>query len=513
MATVPNIIAELGHMIDWVNTQIGCGLDAASCAQQQYDQLTAKINSIATISQEEATELVTQIRMNAMGEWSGSQIASLCSLVGTKCFGAGNGGGEKRWQEIVSFPRLMTSKEVSAIKSGNLSQKATVKLVVARAHLLGMHTLSEAAKGHITAVVATAMGVELQGKQWYSLLQDVKSKLVKLKSSAWKHRTIWLYDNPSALMAEPWYEAAYGDLGPSDDPWEIEEPEVLRSSHRRSGKQKPDAPACSAPAAGATPTPLGHAEMAAYQSMFGHGLASVLFNAAAAAHGSPHASSSQWSAAPGLAPPPKAAPAAPAPVPDPADAAAKAAAAAAALPADAVPKPKPPGAAPPVAAGGPAGAPEEPDMSGEEAALRDSIAARSALRKPSAACKRPAAANADDDDAEFGADGDDAAPAAKTAMKAKNEKPMKAMKVAKVAKTKPIAKTKKVEPVKVTTLKYAGVPTKPQPPIEYKDWKIYVSMGRKVWRTLQRGKVVDQQWSWATDPKTSWARMVKFINS
>ena len=173
----------------------------------------------------------------------------------------------------------------------------------------------------------------------------------------------------------------------------------------------------------------------------------------------------------------------------------------------------PPGAVPPVAAGGPAGAPEDPDMSGEEAALRDSIAARSALRRPAAARKRPAAANADDDDAEVSADGDDAAPAAKTAMKAKNEKPMKAMKVAKVAKAKPIAKTKKVEPVKVTTLKYAGVPKKPQPPIEYKDWKIYVSMGRKVWRTLQRGKVVDKQWSWATEPKKSWARMVKHINS
>ena len=68
MATVPNLISELSHMIPWVHTQIGCGLDPASCAQQQFDCLTAKIRSLSAISVEEATGLVSAIRTNALGE-------------------------------------------------------------------------------------------------------------------------------------------------------------------------------------------------------------------------------------------------------------------------------------------------------------------------------------------------------------------------------------------------------------------------------------------------------------
>eukprot|EP00959_Pyramimonas_sp_CCMP1952_P421075 8820581-Pyramimonas_sp.AAC.1 len=72
-------------------------------------------------------------------------------------------------------------------------------------------------------------------------------------------------------------------------------------------------------------------------------------------------------------------------------------------------------------------------------------------------------------------------------------------------------KAAKLEPVKMPTLKYPGVPKKAQPPVLYKQWKIYVSMGRQVWRTLKQGERVDQQFSFAHDPKTSWANLVKHV--
>ena len=67
MATAPDTIAELGHMIGRVHAQIGRGLGPASCAQQQFNSLAAKIGNLSTIGVEDATELVSAIRCNALG--------------------------------------------------------------------------------------------------------------------------------------------------------------------------------------------------------------------------------------------------------------------------------------------------------------------------------------------------------------------------------------------------------------------------------------------------------------
>eukprot|EP00959_Pyramimonas_sp_CCMP1952_P402230 8428860-Pyramimonas_sp.AAC.1 len=66
MATVANIIADMSHVIDWVQAQIGCGLDPRSYATQQVDCLTAKNRGLLTISVTEATGLVAAIRTNAL---------------------------------------------------------------------------------------------------------------------------------------------------------------------------------------------------------------------------------------------------------------------------------------------------------------------------------------------------------------------------------------------------------------------------------------------------------------
>ena len=385
MTTVPNLISELSHMIQWVHTQIGCGLDPASCAQQQFDCLTGKIRSLSAISVEEATDLVSAIRTNALGEWTEGQIAELCGTVGNKCHGIAT-TGDKRWQEVVAFPKFMTASEIDSLKSGNLSEKAMIKVVVHRAHKLGMYTLSETAKGHIAAVVATANKVDTAGKPWLDLLKKVKTGLGVMKSTSWQHRTIWMYDNPSDIMDEPWYAAAYSDGGPSGDTWEIDEPECVRGSHRSSGKNKARDQAASSTAG--SPAAMTPSELGAYQNMFGHGLVQALFSqvtaAAAAAQppkaaapaAPPHATSSQWlpppatlsqwSPAPGLTPSPKAA--APAAVAEVATDPATAAAEKAHVPEEAV---VPPGA--------------PPALSDEEDLLRKSIANRAALRRPAAA--------------------------------------------------------------------------------------------------------------------------------
>ena len=128
--------------------------------------------------------------------------------------------------------------------------------------------------------------------------------------------------------------------------------------------------------------------------------------------------------------------------------------------------------------------------------------------------KRPAAATTAAAETAKAAEAKAAAVPKATPMKVMKAKAKASPPTVVKAKAKAKAKAKgKAQPVKGVTLRYRGVPTSPQPPIEFKDWKIYVSLDRKVWRTLQRGKVVDQQWSWATEPKKSWDRMVKFITS
>ena len=59
-----------------------------------------------------------------------------------------------------------------------------IKVVVNRAHKLGMYTLSETAKGHIAAVVATANKVDTAGKPWLDLLKKVKTGLGVMKSTS-----------------------------------------------------------------------------------------------------------------------------------------------------------------------------------------------------------------------------------------------------------------------------------------------------------------------------------------
>ena len=502
MATVPNLVAELGHMLEWVNIQVGCGLDPVSCAQQQLDTLTAKVGALPTINTEEATELVSQIRAHALNEWTPGQIATLCSSVGVKCHGINTSGEKKRWQEVVAFPRFMTNKEVDSLRSGMLSKKALIQVVTNRAIRLGMHTLSEGAKGHVAAVVATAMDIELHGKRWYDLLQDVKLALGKFKAANWKHRTIWLYDNPSDLVTEPWYESAYSDGGPSDDPWEIDQVDVLRGNNKRSGKHNHDAAPCKA----ASVPPMAQSEFGAYSNMFGQGMASVLFNhgmaaaAAAAATVPPPATQSHWSPAQGLAPPPKAAPA---PAPAPAPAQAPGASAAALQPA---PEPKP--AALPAAAAADAA---EPDLSGEEEALRKSIAARTALRKPSAARKRPAAATDGDDDAELGADDDDGAPAAAPAASA-----MKAMKGTTATATHVAKKSGHVAVHKKPAKKPSKLPQPPNegdPPLSYRAGYVGTSWSSSTYRAVVGRS--DRRVRWDTGVytrKQAFAAALEFID-
>ena len=84
MAGVANIIAELSHMVDWVHTQIGCGLDADACARHQYDSLKAKIQSMTGIDIEQATQLVDAIKCHALNEWTALQVQELCAAVGSK---------------------------------------------------------------------------------------------------------------------------------------------------------------------------------------------------------------------------------------------------------------------------------------------------------------------------------------------------------------------------------------------------------------------------------------------
>eukprot|EP00959_Pyramimonas_sp_CCMP1952_P453125 9467731-Pyramimonas_sp.AAC.1 len=79
--------------------------------------------------------------------------------------------------------KFMTASEIESPKSGNLSERAMIQVVVKRAHQLGMHALSETAKGHIVAVVARASNVETTGRARCELLRKVKEDLGTTKKT------------------------------------------------------------------------------------------------------------------------------------------------------------------------------------------------------------------------------------------------------------------------------------------------------------------------------------------
>ena len=84
MTSIRDVVAELNHMIDWHHTQVGCGLDAKTCADNQMQSLLSRVRSFGTISTDDATLLVSTIRDNALSDWSPDQIAEICTAVGEK---------------------------------------------------------------------------------------------------------------------------------------------------------------------------------------------------------------------------------------------------------------------------------------------------------------------------------------------------------------------------------------------------------------------------------------------
>eukprot|EP00959_Pyramimonas_sp_CCMP1952_P071959 1503036-Pyramimonas_sp.AAC.1 len=88
---------------------------------------------------------------------------------------------------------------------------------------------------------------------------------------------------------------------------------------------------------------------------------------------------------------------------------------------------------------------------------------------------------------------------AKGVAKAAASVPKKAAKAA--------APAPKMAPVRASSLKFPGVPTVAQAPVEFGKWKIYVSLPRGVWRTLKQGQRVDQQFSFTSEPEKAWKRL------
>ena len=120
MTSVPNLIAELNHMHDWVQTQLSCGLDPIAVAKCQFDQLLLKVDNLGHLSTDDATLLVTHIRSNALDQWSPRDLCQLCSAVGTKTGLLGNNSGCKKWQEVTTFSKCLTATEFAKLKGGGV---------------------------------------------------------------------------------------------------------------------------------------------------------------------------------------------------------------------------------------------------------------------------------------------------------------------------------------------------------------------------------------------------------
>eukprot|EP00959_Pyramimonas_sp_CCMP1952_P363954 7621187-Pyramimonas_sp.AAC.1 len=98
MASMRDVLAELNHKIDWHHAQLGCGLDAKTCADRRMQSLLSRVRSFGTISTDDATQLVSAIWDNALPDWSPDQIAEICASVGERTGGLTN-ATEKNGQD------------------------------------------------------------------------------------------------------------------------------------------------------------------------------------------------------------------------------------------------------------------------------------------------------------------------------------------------------------------------------------------------------------------------------
>lgn len=284
MTTVPNLRAELQHMSEWVSTQIACGLCPSAVAQHQYDSLLMKINNLSQISTDEATALVKTIREHSLNTWTQENIARLCQSVGTKTGMLSMPGGSKQWQEISIASRVFTASEIKSLKSGDLSEKACIRLVAARCKLIGAHTLSESSKGKMAALVAWGSG-KGHGGDWLRLLGEVKGAISKaITCKGWStlgYATVWNFDRIEDMSAEPWWKSAYKDDGPALEEIQTDAPDYVRKSSRRCAAKT--SPAAAAPPMTA-PDPTAGGQLQVMQALFGAPLCAALFaNSAAAA--------------------------------------------------------------------------------------------------------------------------------------------------------------------------------------------------------------------------------------
>ena len=268
------MVAELGHLSEWVQVQVNAGMDAKTVGEHQFKSVMSKVEMLHGVDMEGATKLVAKIKEIALPSWSSEQITKLTGAVGDKvCSQA----AQKHiiYQECATFERYLTPTEMDKLRSGDLSDKAMIQICKARAAAIGLHTSSETTKGRIANIIWHVSGREhLSAHEWYTFLQKVKKAIATIKASSWKMRSIHKYpENPDDLDPDV-YTHAYREERPGmvDLP-DMAEPDFLRKTSRRMKEKAPETPQHKVQPAVASAS----FDPSMYAMMYGHHIANAMF--------------------------------------------------------------------------------------------------------------------------------------------------------------------------------------------------------------------------------------------
>jgi hypothetical protein len=208
-----SLAANIVNLSDYVQAQVGTGIDVDALRISQSRSLVAQITSMKRITVLEGTQLTKTVRGCS---WTQPQITAMATAVTDRvaaCISMHDTSAGKRcMQRAESFERFLTTADWTILHAPGESSASKVDRIVTRAMSVGLSCPGEPTLAHLTAIVLSCSkmltaGAEIQHELLLAMKREFKVR--KTRQYPFSHRP-FIPDTPGELD-EACMEYAYGD--------------------------------------------------------------------------------------------------------------------------------------------------------------------------------------------------------------------------------------------------------------------------------------------------------------
>jgi hypothetical protein len=208
---VDSLAANMVNLSDYLQAQVGTGIDVDALRNSHSHSLVAQITSMKRITVIEGLRLTTTVRG---GGWTQPQITAMAvsDRVAASMVTHDTSAGKRCMQRADSFERFLTTADWTILHDPGESSASKVDRIVTRAMSVGLSCPGEPTLAHLTAIVLCCSkkltaGAEIQHELLLAMKREFKVR--KTRQYPFIHRP-FIPDTPGELD-EACLEYAYGD--------------------------------------------------------------------------------------------------------------------------------------------------------------------------------------------------------------------------------------------------------------------------------------------------------------